>query len=155
MKRWIVGTLVLALLGFFAVVGFVAVNWSEETTVPDPSATEALAATPVAEREAAVARRAAHHGVPSYAVTVSDPGQPDRSYFGGAASDGSLFQSASLSKTVAAAGILALARREGIGLDADIRDHVTSVDLRALPGGDRPVTLRELLSHTRKNTHRK
>lgn len=57
-------------------------------------------------------------------------------------------QVASLSKTVAAAVILTLAHQRGISLDNDIRSQVTSLDIALLEGGDRPVTLRQLLSHT-------
>ncbi|NVE95656.1 serine hydrolase domain-containing protein [Altererythrobacter lutimaris] len=60
----------------------------------------------------------------------------------------SLFQSASLSKAVAAATIAILAEREGVSLDEDIAPYITSFDLTSVKGYQAPVTLRELLSHT-------
>ena len=148
MKRWIIGSLGLLLAVVIGLAAFLALNWAETTGQADPSASDVLADSTPPGRAAYLAGRAGHHGVPSYSVTLSDPTRPGVSYHGGEASDDALFQSASLSKAVAAAGILTLAAHEGVDIDADIRDHVTSVDIRALPGGDRPVSLRALLSHT-------
>ena len=60
----------------------------------------------------------------------------------------SLFQAASLSKTVAAAGILALARERGFDIDADLTGDLGAFDLAAVNPDARPVSLRRLLSHT-------
>ena len=59
-----------------------------------------------------------------------------------------LFQFASLSKPVAAAGILALARERGVGLDDDISADLTGLNLARLNPDGLPITLRGLLSHT-------
>jgi len=60
----------------------------------------------------------------------------------------SLFQAASLSKAVSALGILTLAKHKNIGLDDDIRGLTPSLDFKTIPGGEQPLTLRALLSHT-------
>jgi CubicO group peptidase (beta-lactamase class C family) len=67
---------------------------------------------------------------------------------GATVDENALFQAASLSKAVSAAAILILAQREGIDIDGDIRKHVTRLDWNSIHGGDLPLTLRELLSHT-------
>ncbi|MGB3456503.1 MAG: serine hydrolase domain-containing protein [Litorimonas sp.] len=113
----------------------------------DPRAVEDFAAVEPAQLSRTLSDRAAHHGVDGGSVTIR-MGDAVRTVHHGAAGDDTLMQAASLSKAVAAAGILTLMEREGIDMDADIRDRVTSVDLRLLNGGDRPLTMRELLSHT-------
>ncbi|MEP3653382.1 MAG: serine hydrolase domain-containing protein [Litorimonas sp.] len=60
----------------------------------------------------------------------------------------SLFQGASLAKSVSGAAIATLASREGISLDEDVSKYITSFDLTSLDGYQAPVTLRQLLSHT-------
>ena len=67
---------------------------------------------------------------------------------GDAVGPDSVFQVASLAKSVASATIATLARREGISLDEDISKYITSFDLTSLEGYEAPVTLRQLLSHT-------
>ena len=68
--------------------------------------------------------------------------------YGGEADTGTLFQAASLSKAVAAAGILALARERGFDIDADLTGQLGGFDLTAVNPDARPVSLRALLSHT-------
>lgn len=60
----------------------------------------------------------------------------------------SLFQGASLAKSITGATVATLALREGISLDEDIASYITSFDLTRLEGYEAPVTLRELLSNT-------
>ena len=59
-----------------------------------------------------------------------------------------LFQFASLSKPVAALGILLLAQERGVDIDADISGALVGLDLARLNPESRPITLRGLLSHT-------
>ena len=59
-----------------------------------------------------------------------------------------LFQAASLSKPVAAAGIIALAAEHGVSLDADISADLAGLDLARVNPEGLPITLRGLLSHT-------
>ncbi|WP_379550196.1 serine hydrolase domain-containing protein [Qipengyuania sp. DGS5-3] len=87
-------------------------------------------------------------GVTALSVTIHEAGGESQTLYFGRAKAGGLMQVASLSKTVAAAVILTLARQEEVGLDDDIRSQITSLDVAGLEGGDRPVTLRQLLSHT-------
>ncbi|MEM7702749.1 MAG: serine hydrolase domain-containing protein [Pseudomonadota bacterium] len=63
-----------------------------------------------------------------------------------------LFQLASLSKTVAAAGIVALAFEKGVSLDEDISSSLTGLDLERLNPDGLSITLRKLLSHTNGTT---
>ena len=64
-------------------------------------------------------------------------------------SERTLFQAASLSKGVSAVAVLSLAQDEGVSLDRDINDYLTSwqVPANALQVTEK-VTLRRLLSHT-------
>ncbi len=87
-------------------------------------------------------------GVTAMSVTVLEADAEPQSLYFGRAAEGGLFQAASLSKAVAAAVILTLAEREDVALDDDIRGQITSVDIASLSGGDRAITLRQLLSHT-------
>ncbi|MEM6817300.1 MAG: serine hydrolase domain-containing protein [Pseudomonadota bacterium] len=59
-----------------------------------------------------------------------------------------LFQAASLSKAVAAVGIVALAKEVGTDLDADLRGSFAVLRDKHLNPGGVPVTLRGLLSHS-------
>ncbi len=95
-----------------------------------------------------IAAEAENLGVTALSVTVLEAGQEPQSHYFGRAKQGGLMQVASLSKAVAATVILILAEQQGFGLDDDIRGQITSVDIASLEGGDRSVTLRQLLSHT-------
>ncbi|MEM1396919.1 MAG: serine hydrolase domain-containing protein [Pseudomonadota bacterium] len=87
--------------------------------------------------------------VSSVAFYRSVNGETDREHFiGERVDEDSLFQAASMSKAVAAAGILTFALDRDISPDDDIRPYVNSLDWKDIPGGDEPVTLRALLSHT-------
>ena len=63
--------------------------------------------------------------------------------------DSTLFQAASISKPVAAVGALRLVRQGRLSLDDDINGQLRSWKVPRDPAsGDRPVTLRGLLSHS-------
>jgi CubicO group peptidase (beta-lactamase class C family) len=88
-------------------------------------------------------------GVPRATAAVFDDGQVIRvRHRGEGVDENALFQAASMSKAVAAAGIVTYAMDRGIGLDDDLAPLITSLDLQAIEGVDGPVTLRALLSHT-------
>ena len=72
--------------------------------------------------------------------------------YGEGVDEETLFQLASLSKTVASAGIIALALEKGVGLDEDISGSLTGLDLARLNPDGLPITLRALLSHTNGTT---
>lgn len=68
---------------------------------------------------------------------------------GRAADTGTLFQAASISKPVAAMGVLGLAQQGALSLDADVNDILRRWQVPASPlNANAPVTLRALLSHT-------
>lgn len=87
--------------------------------------------------------------VTSASVAMFDTNGVTRSaYHGEETNSNSLFQAASLSKSVTALGVVALAHQQRIGLDEDVRPHIQSLDWNAVEGGQFPITLRQLLSHT-------
>ncbi len=88
-------------------------------------------------------------GIPAVSTAVLRNGELSwaRAY-GGTADSDTLFQFASLSKTVAAAGIVALAFERRVGLEDDISADLEGLDLARLNPGGLPITLRGLLSHT-------
>lgn len=95
-----------------------------------------------------IAREVNELGVTALSVSVMTSDKPVRTEYFGRAKPGGLMQVASLSKTVAAAVIAMHAENQSVGLDDDIRGQIKSLDIASLEGGDRPVTLRQLLSHT-------
>lgn len=101
-----------------------------------------------ASRKRLDARRAELR-VPAASVAVLRDGKLAwaRAY-GEAVDEATLFQFASLSKPVAAAGIIALAFERGVGLDDDISADLAALDLARLNPDGLPITLRGLLSHT-------
>lgn len=113
----------------------------------DTDVIQSFAALTAPEAITLMDKRADAHDVRAAAVTILDGGVPFSHFIGGA-DERSPFQAASLSKAVAAAGILSLMAREGIDIDEDIRGRFVALDVRAIPGGDQPLTVRELLSHT-------
>lgn len=87
--------------------------------------------------------------VSSASVTVfTEEGVAHSAYHGAGINSGSLFQAASLSKSVTALGVLLVSHDRGIDLDEDVRPYITSLDWNAVKGGHLPITLRQLLSHT-------
>lgn len=59
-----------------------------------------------------------------------------------------LFQAASISKTVTAIAVQILAAQRGISLDEDVKRYLTSWRIPRNPFSAEPITLRQLLSHT-------
>ena len=98
---------------------------------------------------AAVYERAHELKIDGVGVTTLDEnGLMYSAYFGEGVDRNALFQAASMSKPVAAVGVLLLAHEKGIDLDSDIRPHITSLDWTKIKSGHDPVSLRQLLSHT-------
>lgn len=91
----------------------------------------------------------AAYEVPAVSIAVVRDGEIAwAGAYGADVNAASLFQAASLSKAVAAAGILALARERGLDIDADLTGQLGSFDLAAINPQGRTVSLRGLLSHT-------
>ena len=97
-----------------------------------------------------IAERMESHGVTAASVAVLRDGRIHwQAYYGEGGGPDTLFQAASMSKAVAAVGIVALARQRGFSLDADIMPDLADVlDPRAVNPAGVKVTLRGLLSHT-------
>ena len=104
-----------------------------------------------------IAARQAAHRVPGVSVAVISEGKIEWARGYGVAKAGeaaavtpdTLFQAASLSKAVAAAGALTLVESGVLTLDADVNQKLTSWKVPASPvAADQIVTLRRLLSHT-------
>ncbi|WP_120077350.1 serine hydrolase domain-containing protein [Aurantiacibacter odishensis] len=96
-----------------------------------------------------IAQRMADLGIANASVAVVRDGKLEwaRGYGEGIDAD-TLYQAASLSKAVAAAGIAALALDRGVSLDADISADLRGLDLAQINPDGVPITLRGLLSHT-------
>ncbi len=93
--------------------------------------------------------RMAYYGVPAVSIAVAIDGKLAWADGYGEGIDAStVFQAASMSKAVAATGIVTLAAREGLDIDADITPHLGAFDLAAVNPKGVTVTLRKLLSHT-------
>ena len=88
----------------------------------------------------------ATHGVPGVAVALAGPDGVTTAGFGdsgtGAVGRDTRFQIGSMTKTVTALVTVELAHRGTVDLDADVNGYLTNWGL------ERPVTLRQLLSHT-------
>lgn len=94
-------------------------------------------------------QRRAFYGVPSASVAIATGGEIEwAAGYGDSTDADTLFQAASLSKAVAAAGIATLAAQKGVSLDEDLTPLMSSLDLAAMNMSGKPVTLRGLLSHT-------
>ncbi|MEM9178531.1 MAG: serine hydrolase domain-containing protein [Pseudomonadota bacterium] len=94
-------------------------------------------------------QRRMFHGVPSASVAIARDGEIEwAAGYGDGIDADTLFQAASLSKAVAAAGIITLAAQKGVSLDDDLTPLMTSLDLAAMNESGKQVTLRALLSHT-------
>lgn len=141
----------LAAIGCVTVAGLIG-TWVAVSALIEPSLSpefeNKLTSAAPAEQRQLIADEAEHLGVTALSVTVIDGTSEPQSQHFGRARDGGLMQMASLSKAVASATVLILAEQRGVGLDADVRGQITSLDIAGLQGGDRPVTLRQLLSHT-------
>ncbi|MFO1055895.1 MAG: serine hydrolase domain-containing protein [Dongiaceae bacterium] len=85
--------------------------------------------------------------IPAVSVALIDGGRIDWVRAWGAATPGTLFQAASMSKLVTAVTALVLVQQGRLGLDADINDELTSWKLpKSRLAEGRPVTLRSLLA---------
>jgi CubicO group peptidase (beta-lactamase class C family) len=101
-------------------------------------------------KRASIAGRMAYHAVPGMSMAVIEDGQVAwaRAYGvrgrdgQGSVTPDTLFQAASLSKSVSALGALLLVQQQRLELDADVRQW-----LRSWKPGE-AITLRQLLSHT-------
>lgn len=95
-----------------------------------------------------ISKRLARYGAPNASVAVIDGGEVVLARSWGENADAeTLFQAASLSKAISAAGMTAFALDKGIDLDADLTPLMKSVDIASINPGGTPVTLRGLLSH--------
>lgn len=93
--------------------------------------------------------RQAELGVPLTSVAVAKGWELQwAKAYGGNGDEYTRFQAASLSKTVAAAGLLTLAEDLHVGLDDDLSKDLAPVSLPQLNPRGLPITLRGLLSHT-------
>ncbi len=101
--------------------------------------------------------RLSHYGVPGVGIAVINDGRIawSRGYGIARAGDSApvtpatLFQAASLSKTLTAVAALSLVESGSLRLDADVNPQLTSWKIPAAPvAAGTPVTLRQLLSHT-------
>ncbi|MEL7482205.1 MAG: serine hydrolase domain-containing protein, partial [Pseudomonadota bacterium] len=90
--------------------------------------------------------------IPAVSVAVARDWQLDWSAAYGGATIETRFQAASLSKPVAAAGILTLAENLGVGIDDELSGQLDGLNLDALNPDGLPITLRGLLSHTNGTT---
>ena len=103
-----------------------------------------------------LAQRMARYAVPGVAIAVVHDGETawaagygSRGRDDGAVRADSLFQAASISKAVAAVGVLALVEHGDLDLDTDVNAYLRGWRLPASPFTEAgPVTLRHLLSHT-------
>jgi CubicO group peptidase (beta-lactamase class C family) len=101
-------------------------------------------------RRASIAERMAYHGIPGMSLAVIEDGRLAwaRAYGArgrdgqGAVTPDTIFQAASLSKSVTALGAMLLVQQERLKLDSDVRALLPSWK----PG--EKITLRQLLSHT-------
>ncbi len=101
--------------------------------------------------------RMTHYGVPGVSIAVINDGRLEWARGYGLARAGdtapvtadTLFQAASLSKSVTAVAALSLVEAGQLDLDADINTRLTSWKIPTAPiAAGTPVTLRQLLSHT-------
>lgn len=104
-----------------------------------------------------LAARMTHYRVPGISIAVINDGRLEWARGYGIARAGeaapvttdTLFQAASLSKSVTAVAALSLVEAGRLDLDADVNTRLTSWKIPAAPiAAGAPVTLRQLLSHT-------
>lgn len=146
MKKW--KTVLLTVVAGSILLAGVFVFHGNSQPALDPELRGKVANVAPDELQKIVAAEAEKLGVTALSITLIEGTAPAQSHYIGRAQAGGLMQAASLSKAVAAAVILIIADKEGVGIDDDIRPQVTSLDFASLEGGDRPITLRQLLSHT-------
>jgi len=138
-------TSIHVLIGTIAVAGILAGCGTPQS---DTGLQERFSDASYVDLPSIIAKSAENMGVTAQAVTIIDGSDEPLSFYSGRADADALMQAASMSKAVAAACILTLAERKGVALDDDISSQITSLDVKSLKGGDRPITLRQLLSHT-------
>ena len=98
---------------------------------------------------ASLEERRAELGVPAVSVAVLRDGEIHwAGAYGSDVDESTLFQAASLSKTVAAAGLITLANERGVSLDDDLSGDLPADLIATINPGGIPLTLRKLLSHT-------
>jgi CubicO group peptidase (beta-lactamase class C family) len=111
----------------------------------------------VAPTQATFEERMEHYGVPGLSVALASGGRATRTLCWGVRDAGegarvdadTVLQAASIGKAVTAVGALALVQDGAIGLDDDVRRRLPGRSIPFAAGvADRPVTLRQLLSHT-------
>ena len=142
-KKIAIGIVALIAL---AILGVIIAGVMEPSVDPDFRA-DLIAADDATSRQL-IDSEARKLGITALSVSVRTSDKPVRTEYFGRANPNGLMQVASLSKAVAAAVIAMHAENQGVGLDDDIRSQIKSLDIASLEGGDRPVTLRQLLSHT-------
>ncbi len=135
----------LATVGIIA-AGFVIAGILEPSV--DPQFQENLTQAASENVESLISAEADKLGVTAMGLSILEGDDDLQSHYFGRAHDNGMMQLASLSKAVSAAIILMVAEERDVGLDDDIRDQIISIDIASLDGGDRPLTLRQLLSHT-------
>lgn len=96
-----------------------------------------------------ISERMAKFQTPAVSIAYAKDGQLVwADAYGEGVDENTQFQAASLSKAVAAAGIVAYALESGISLDEDVDALLPGVDLRSISPDDSLISLRGLLSHT-------
>ena len=137
-------------MGFAAPIVAVFFLASCEDSAPgtDAEFRASLETMPQSGLAQAMGNQAQQLNVTGSAITVLEGDSPPITYHLGRSKPQAQFQAASMSKAVAAAVILSLAEREGVGLDDDIRQQISSLKGTDILPKDRPVTLRQLLSNT-------
>ncbi|MEM1195577.1 MAG: serine hydrolase domain-containing protein [Pseudomonadota bacterium] len=148
-----------AALAAITLAAFAPLTQAQACAEPAPSAAIDTALVPVVSFEGeegsrlTLEERRDQLGVPAASVAVLRDGEIAwaRAY-GEGVDEETLFQMASLSKPVAAAGILTLAFERGVGLDQDLSDELPGLDRQRLNPDGLPITLRGLLSHTNGTT---
>lgn len=99
--------------------------------------------------EFSISERMEKHNVPAVSIAYSKGGKIVwADTYGENVDTETLFQAASMSKAVAAAGIATYAQANGISLDEDVDAILPGVNLREISPEGASISLRALLSHT-------
>ena len=132
---------------------------SDDPRSPGPRFERELAATGPADSEQArrfiILERMGSYGVPGVSVAIVDNGQIVWSHGYGVRDVDSnepvnaetLFQAASISKPVAAVGMMRLVEQGALDLDADVNVYLRSWKVPSNDGWQPSVTIRQLVSH--------